>query len=84
MKMEDEELTEEQFRALLKIRGGCGCSHMSMPPCSACTDPITKEELEILMGFVPAESSSKTHACEKVNVGFNSTVWACKHCGRDM
>ena len=82
--MEDKELTEEQFRALLKIRGGCGCAHMSMPPCSACTDPITKEELEMLNQKMSPRNSLQDHVCEKVNVGFNSTVWACKHCGRDM
>jgi len=30
------------------------------------------------------EQGAPDHACERVNVGFNSIVWACRHCGRGM
>jgi predicted DNA-binding WGR domain protein len=47
--LQNRELTDEQTWKLVKSRGGCTCSH-GHPPCSACSDPITKEEYDEL-GF---------------------------------
>jgi len=44
--MTKPELTDEQREALVELRGGCSC-HIS-PPCGACSDPITREEMELL------------------------------------
>lgn len=38
-----DELSESQYRRFIEARGGCSC-HLS-PPCSACFEPATAEEL---------------------------------------
>lgn len=42
----DIELTDQQYKELVQLRGGCSC-HIN-PPCSNCSEPITKDEAEEL------------------------------------
>jgi hypothetical protein len=48
MKLEDvvpiDDLTEHQFQMYMEARGGCTC--FISPPCHACIEPPTREELE--------------------------------------
>lgn len=47
--IDDVELSDEQYKDLLRIRGGCSC-HIS-PPCFNCSDPITEKEFEQIFGY---------------------------------
>lgn len=38
-------LRENEFPLLIGMRGGCQCA-VVRPPCSACTDPVTPEEMD--------------------------------------
>jgi len=42
----DSELTDIEQKRLVEIRGGCTC--FLCPPCSACSDPLTQDEVDEL------------------------------------
>ena len=42
----DSELNDIEQKRLVEIRGGCSC-HIS-PPCSACSDSLTQDEVDEL------------------------------------
>ena len=42
----------EFYKKLLEMRDGCRCQHPNgSPPCSACTNPITEDEVEELFEY---------------------------------
>jgi hypothetical protein len=47
--------SERAWAKLLEMRGGCSC-HVS-PPCGACTEPISEEELNSV-GFTYEDAPS--------------------------
>jgi len=48
----DDDLLDADLRRLLDMRGGCGCGWPNaMPPCGACSSPITEDEAEYLAEF---------------------------------
>lgn len=46
MKLEDLELSDEDYKRLIDLRGGCRCC--ISPPCFACCEPVTQQEAELL------------------------------------
>lgn len=48
MSSQPYELTDEQYRYIVDMRGGCNCAYLGSvggAPCNACTDEITLDEL---------------------------------------
>ena len=50
MELLNERLSDDgdAFLKLVELRGGCTCHFLVMPPCHACSSPLTEDEAERL------------------------------------
>lgn len=66
--VDHDRVSDEQYERLRDMRGGCTC--FASPPCNACVDPVTWDEMEDLE--LPLTQDVATAQADLVGIDYSA------------